>query len=410
MADDGQESDAHDDAEQAAGAAREAAEAAAEAQRAAQAVAGTDPLLDTGVRRIEAQADADNPFGRLGLPLRRSPFHTAFVATLGVLLAYVLGRAIVATSSVLVLILVAAFLAVGLDPAVTWLMRYRLRRGLAVFVVLLAALGLLGGFVAAIAPPISHQATQLVKRAPGYITQLQKDNSTVRRLDARYHILDEVKKRAAEGPTLGVKALGGVLGLGKAIVGFAFSLVTVIILMAYFLANLPAIKRFSLRLVPRSRRARVGLLTDEILTRVGGYVLGNLATSLVAGLTTFAFLELIGVNYAVALGMFVAITDLIPLIGATIGAIGVTIVALFKSVPAAIATFAFYIAYQQFENYVLQPRVMRQTVSVAPVVTIIAALIGAAVLGILGALVAIPCAAAVQLVLQEVVYPRQDES
>lgn len=375
----------------------------------AEPVESPDPLLDTGVRRIEAQVDEENPFGRPGRPLRKSAFQTAFVATLGVMLAYVLGRAVVATSSVLVLILVAAFLAVGLDPLVAGLVRRRFRRGLAVLLVLLGALGLLGGFIAAIAPPISRQATQLVKKAPDYIQNLQNDNSTIRRLDERYHILDEVKKRAAEGPTLGIKALGGVLGLGKAIVGFAFSLLTVVILTAYFLANMPGIKRFALRLVPRSRRARVGLLTDEIMARVGGYVLGNLATSLVAGFTTFAFLEVVGVNYAVALAMFVAITDLIPLIGATIGAVVVTVVALFKSVPAAIVTFAFFVAYQQFENYVLQPRVMKQTVDVAPVVTIVAALIGAAVLGILGALLAIPVAAAVQLILQEVVYPRQDE-
>jgi predicted PurR-regulated permease PerM len=369
-----------------------------------------DPLLDTGVRRIEAQADEQNPFGRPGHPLRRSPFQVAFVATLGVLLAYVLGKAIVATSSVLVLILVAAFLAVGLDPLVAWLVSRGMRRAFAVLAVLVVTLGLLAGFIAAIAPPIGHQASELVKRAPGYITHLQDENATVRRLDERYHVLDEVKKRAADGPTLGVKALGGVLGVGKAIIGFAFSLLTVIILMAYFLANMPSIKRFALRLVPRTRRARVGLLTDEIMARVGGYVLGNLATSLVAGLTTFAFLEILGIDYAIALGMFVAITDLIPLIGATIGALVVTVVALFKSVPAAVITFGFFIVYQQFENYVLQPRVMKQTVDVAPVVTIVAALIGAAVLGILGALLAIPVAAAVQLIIQEVVYPRQDES
>ncbi len=403
MADDGPASQPGDDA-----AARRAAWQARSAARGGSSA--LDPLLDTAARRLEAAADPVAPFGRRGRPLRQAPFHTACVAPLGVLLAYVLGRAVVATSSVLVLILIAAFLAVGLDPAVAWLAHYRLRRGVAVLVVLLAALGLLGGFVASVAPPISRQATQLVQRAPDYIAKLQQDNSTIRRLDARYHVLNEVKKRVSEGPTLGVKALGGVLGLGRAIIGFAFSLLTVVILTTYFLANLPAIKRFALRLVPRSRRARVGLLTDEILARVGGYVLGNVATSLVAGVTTFAFLELIGVNYAVALGMFVAITDLIPLIGATIGAIGVTIVALFKSVPAAVATFAFYVAYQQFENYVLQPRVMKQTVDVAPVVTIVAALIGAAVLGILGALLAIPVAAAVQLVLQEVVYPRQDEA
>ena len=153
----------------------------------------------------------------------------------------------------------------------------------------------------------------------------------------------------------------------------------------------------------------MGLLTDEILNRVGGYVLGNLFTSFIAGLATFLWLLAWGVPYPVALGLFVAITDLIPLIGATLGAIGVTLVALFSGVPTGLATFAFYVAYQQFENYVLQPRVMKRAVDVAPVVTIVAALLGAALLGILGALIAVPIAAGVQLLLTEVAFPRQDE-
>jgi predicted PurR-regulated permease PerM len=182
------------------------------------------------------------------------------------------------------------------------------------------------------------------------------------------------------------------------------------ILTIYFLANMPAIKRTLYRMVPRSRRARVGLLSDEILNRVGGYVLGNLATSFVAGVATLIWLEAFSIPYAVALALFVAIADLIPLIGATIGAIAVTGVALFQGVPIGIATFAYYMAYQQFENYVLQPRVMKRTVDVAPVVTIVAALLGAALLGILGALIAVPIAAGIQLLITEVAIPRQDES
>jgi predicted PurR-regulated permease PerM len=164
------------------------------------------------------------------------------------------------------------------------------------------------------------------------------------------------------------------------------------------------------RSIPRTRRARVGLLTDEILNRVGGYVLGNLATSVVAGVTTFVWLVAFGIPYPVALAMFVAITDLIPLVGATIGAIGVAVVALFHGVVPGIATGAYYVAYQQFENYVLQPRVMKRTVDVAPVVTIVAALLGAALMGIIGALIAVPLAAAIQLLLTEVVFPGQDDA
>jgi predicted PurR-regulated permease PerM len=396
------ESAAADDAER-------AENAAGEVEDAVELVAPPhDPAIDTGVRRIEAQVDEDNPLGRPGAPIsRRHPFVVAFVATLGVASAAVLVDAVITARQVLVLILVAAFLAVGLDPAVVWLVKRGLRRSIAVLLISVAALGFFGGFVAAVVPPIARQSTDLVKNAPDYVGRLD-NNPTFHRLDARYHILDKVKARANKGVDL--SALGGVFGVGKAILGIVASTLTVVILTLYFLANMPAIKRVAYRAVPRTRRARVGLLSDEILSRVGGYVLGNLATSLVAGVATFIWLVAWGVPYPVALAMFVAITDLIPLIGATIGAIGVTAVALFHGVPTGIATFAFYMAYQQFENYVLQPRVMKRTVDVAPVVTIVAALLGAAVLGILGALVAVPLAAGVQLLMTEVLYPRQDDA
>jgi predicted PurR-regulated permease PerM len=421
------EQDAEEAAAQAQQAAQEAEEAKAEATEAkheavesaerAEEVAeevvelvapADDPVIDTGVRRIEAQVDEDNPYGRPGKPLgQRSIFRRAFVATLGVAVAALLADSVIIARQVLILILIAAFLAVGLDPAVRWLVRRGLHRGLAVLVITLAALGFFGGFVAAIAPPIASQSTSLVKHAPDYVQRLDK-NPTIHRLDNRYHFVKSLKARAKKG--VSINALGGIFGVSKAILGIVASTLTVMILTIYFLANMPGIKRTAYRLVPRSRRARVGLLSDEILNRVGGYVLGNLATSVVAGVATFIWLVAFGVPYPVALAMFIAITDLIPLIGATIGAIGVTAVGLFHSVPVGIATGAYYIAYQQFENYVLVPRVMKKTVDVAPVVTIVAALLGAALLGILGALIAVPLAAGIQLIMTEVAFPRQDDS
>ena len=396
-------------AEKAAEAAEDAAEAAEEAAEAVELVAPPDdPVLDTGVRRIEAQVDEDNPFGKPGRAISRDhPFVIAFTAALGVATAALLVEAVLVARQVLVLFLVAAFLAVGLDPAVRWLVRRGLRRSVAVLLITVAALGFFGGFVAAVVPPIAHQSTSLVKHAPDYVHRLD-GNKTFRELDKRYHITANVEKRAKDG--LSAKSLGGFVGVGKAILGIFASTLTVMILAIYFLANMPAIKAVMYRAVPRTRRARVGLLTDEILDRVGGYVLGNLATSVVAGVASFIWLIAWGIPYPVALAMFIAITDLIPLIGATIGAIGITVVALFHGVVPGVATGIYYLAYQQFENYVLQPRVMKRTVDVAPVVTIVAALLGAALLGILGALIAVPLAAAVQLILTEVVYPRQDEA
>jgi predicted PurR-regulated permease PerM len=367
-----------------------------------------DPVIDTEVRHAEAGVDEDNPYGVPGRRIsRRSPFIIGFSGGLGVLLAFVVGLTIADTRQVLILILVAAFVAVGLDPAVTWLTGHGLSRGQAVLVVVVIALLALAGFIAAIAPPIAHQSTQLVHNTPSYVDRLDK-NPTIARFDHRYHIVAKVQERAKKG--LSISALGGVFGVGKAILSAVGELFTVVILTIYFLANLPGIKRVVYRSVPRSRRARVGLLVDEMLARVGGYVLGNLATSVVAGATSYVWLLAWGVPFPVALALFIAVTDLIPLIGATIGAAGVSAVALFHGLVPGIATIVFFIVYQQFENYLLQPRVMRRTVDVAPLLTVLAALIGAALLGILGALIAVPFAAAIQLLVTEVLYPRQDEA
>jgi len=173
---------------------------------------------------------------------------------------------------------------------------------------------------------------------------------------------------------------------------------------------MPRIKLFAYRLAPHSRRARVILLGDEIFTKVGGYVLGNVVTSVIAGLGTYLWMLAFGIPYPILLGLFVAILDLIPVIGSTIGGAVVTLVALTVSLPVAIATLAFYIAYRLAEDYLLVPRIMGSTVQVPAVVSIVAVLIGGALLGIVGALVAIPVAAALRLLLQEVAFRRLDSS
>ncbi len=372
------------------------------------AAAPDDPLLDTAVRRIEAHADDDNPFGRLGRPMsRRSPFRIGFSAALGVALAYTLVQAVIAVHSVLVLLLVAAFLAIGLDPVVQGLERRGLQRWRAVAIVLLGVLLFFTVFAMAVVPPILDQGAQFVEAAPGYLQGLQ-DNPRVADLDRRFQVLDRLSGFVADPQRLGATVFGGVLGLGKAVVGTVFSCLAVLILTLYFLANLPAIRAHCYRLVPRSRRARVGLLSDEVLARVGGYVAGAMTIAAVAGTTTFLLLVLLGVPYPVALAMFVAVTDLVPLVGATFGAAVVVLVALSLSGKTAIIVAVYYIAYQQFENYVLYPRVMQRSVDVSPAVTVVAVLVGGSLLGVVGALLAIPMAAAVQLLMNEVVVPKQD--
>lgn len=367
-----------------------------------------DPLIDTAVRKIEAQVDEENPFGLPGRPLSsRSPFRVAFTAALGVAVAYGLVKALIAVQSVLVLLLTAAFLAIGLNPAVEALERRSMRRGFAVLVVLVGVLMFFTGFGFAVVPPIVEQAQEFAEQAPDYVAQLQ-DNERIASLDARFGLLDRLERLLDDPERIGVSAAGGVLGVGKVVFGFFFSALTVLIVTLYFLANLPAIKAQAYRLVPRSRRARVGLLTDEILSRVGGYVAGAVSIASLAALSTFLLLRVLGVDYAVALAMLVFLTGLIPLIGATIGAVFVTTVALFSSVQAGVICAVFFLIYQQVENYLLYPRIMQRSVDVSPAATVVAVLVGGSLLGVLGALLAIPIAAALQLVINEVVTPRQD--
>jgi predicted PurR-regulated permease PerM len=189
-----------------------------------------------------------------------------------------------------------------------------------------------------------------------------------------------------------------------------FNVLTVLIMTLYFVSAFDRIKNLCYRMVPRPRRARAVLLGDEILGRVGGYVAGAFVIALIAGLSSLIWLSLpfINVPYALALAMLVAILDIIPLVGATIGAVVVTLVAFTVSLPVGVATLLFYIAYQQIENYVIYPRVMKRSVDVHPAAAIVAVLIGGSLLGVVGALLAIPVAAAVALFLEEVVLPRQD--
>ncbi|MCW2572319.1 MAG: family transporter [Frankiales bacterium] len=368
-----------------------------------------DPLIDTAVRKIEAQVDEDNPFGRPGQPLsRRSPFRLGFTAALGVALAYGLVNALIAVRSVLILILISAFLAIGLNPAVEAFERRGMRRSVSVAIVLVGVLLFFVGFGFAVVPPIIDQGTQFAHKAPDYVRQLQ-GNKTVASLDAKYHFLARLRSYVDKPEQLGGTLFGGVLGAGKVVLSAFFSAITVLTLTLYMMANLPDMKAAAYRMVPRSRRARVGLLADEILDRIGGYVAGNLLISLIAGALTYVVLLILDVPYALALGLLVAVTDLIPVVGATLGAIVVTVVGLFVSLKTGLIAAAYYAAYQQFENYVLYPRIMKRSVDVSPVVTVIAVLIGGSLMGVLGALLAIPVAAAVQLVLQEVAAPRQDE-
>lgn len=386
-----------------------AAKAASDAALAAKDIDPDDPLVETHIQRIAAEVTEEQPFGVPGPPTSRwSPYRVGFFGGLGVLTAYGLVRAIAVVQPVLVLLLISGFLAVGLNPAVELFEGRGVRRGRAVSIVLVIALLAFTGFLFAVVPPISEQTSQFVTQAPHYLDQL-RSNSTLRDLDDRLHFVSQGKRFLAS-PSLATNAVGGVLGIGKVVFGLLFSVITVVTLTLYFMSSLPEMKAAALRAVPRSRRARVGVLSDDILERVGGYVAGALVIAACAGLSSFLVLLATGVPYPVALALLVMLSDLIPVIGATVGGVVVCAVAFTDDVTSGIIVAAFYFAYQMFENFVLYPRVMKRSVDVSPAVTIVAVLVGGALMGIVGALLAIPTAAAIQLVMVEVVVPRQDTS
>jgi predicted PurR-regulated permease PerM len=371
--------------------------------------ASTDPLTDIDEQKREAQADTLFPFGRPGQPLGRThPFLFGFTGALGVITAWLLVQAVLNARQVLVLILVSMFLAVGLNPVVQRLQHFGMSRRWAVALVFFGLVLFFAGFIAAMVPPLTQQITGFIDNLPRYIAQLQS-NPRIADLDQRFQLLEK-GQQAIQDPNFQKNLANRAVGLGKVAISGVFSALTILILTLYFLSSLPQIKALFYRLTPRSRRARVALLGDEILVRIGGYVGGQLTVSIIAGISSYTFLEIARIPYALALALIVMITDLIPLIGATIGAVLVTLVGFLTGVPEGIACAAFFLFYQQVENYLIAPRVMKRSVDVQPAVTIVAALIGGTLLGVVGAVLAIPAAAAISLIIREVVLPRQEQS
>ena len=353
-------------------------------------------------------AEETGGLGRPGRPMnKRSPFFVGMSAAAGVAVTYGLVELVIRARAVLVLIGLALFIAAGLEPAVSWLTRHRFPRWAAVTTILLIAVGVFAGFLAAAIPPLTTQATALANQLPHYLHTLQDHNSSLGRLNTRFHIQQRLSKLLS---TKGTALVGGVLGAGALVLSAATSVLAVAVLVVYFLAAMPRIRLFVYRLAPQSRRARVILIGDEIFTKVGGFVLGNFLTSVIAGLGTYVWLLIFGVPYAILLALLVALLDLIPVVGSTAGGAIVSLVALTVSLPVAIATLGFYIAYRLAEDYLIVPRILGRTVQVPAVVTVVALLVGGALMGIIGALVAIPVAAALRLLLHEVAFHRLDSS
>ena len=367
----------------------------------------------TPLLRRKGRSNQAEDFGVAGKPVDTThPFYFGFMVTVGALIALTTLRALASASSVFILIIISIFLAAGLNPAVMFFQNRGLKRGVAVGAVMAAVLAFVGLFIAIAAPPLVEQGNQLLDNAPQLVKDLN-NNAFINDLNMRYGVIDSLESRVdsiIKDGQFAITAFGGVIGVGKAVVSGLLSAFTILVLTLYFLASLPQVIKISLRFVPATRRDRVSKLTNAIISRVGSFVGGQAIIAALAAAFILLMGLTIGMPYPGPLAMVVLVCGFIPLIGHFIGMTVVTLVSLTDSLSTAVIALVAYIIYVQVENYVITPRIMRKSLAIPGLVTIIAALLGASLLGLVGGLIAVPIAAAILLILDEVVFPRADQS
>ncbi len=335
------------------------------------------------------------------------------LAVLGIAIAvWALLHIVSVARHVLVWVIISIFLALAINPLVEWLQRRGIRRrGLATsaaFTLVLLAVAAVG---ALFIPTLVDNVNKFVDALPGYVDDLTKGKGRLGFLETKYHVVEKIREQIHDG---GAKRLLGLSGaavsITKGVINIVVGTITVVFLTFFMLLEGPAwIERLYGLLSPESQ-PRWRAVGRDIYRQIGGYVTGNLVISLIAGTLTTLVLLVLGVPYAVALGLIVALLDLVPLAGATIAGIIIATVAFLHTIVAGIVVVAFFILYQQLENHVLQPVVYRRTVSLSPLVILVAVLIGAEVAGVLGALAAIPVAGAIQVLVRDFLRARRERA
>lgn len=368
-------------------------------------------LKKVGVKPSKVQEIQD--FGKKGAPLNtQHPFYFGFLAASGALVAIALLRALQSASQVFVLIIIALFLAMGLNPTVEALQARRLSRSVAVSLVVFIAIGIIALFTLVVIPPVASQGNDLLESAPQLLDSL-RSNATINQLNIDYGFIDSLESKFEEWISDGkiiTGAFGGVLGVGRTVLSGAFSALTVLVLTLYFLISLPSVTKIFYRLAPASRRARVSSIGDAIISRVGSFVGSQVLIAALAALFVFALALGIELPYAAALAMVILFVALIPLIGHFLGASIVVLVALTQSPSKALLALILYTAYVQIENFIITPRIMKRSLAIPGLVTIVAALLGTSLLGLVGGVLAVPIAAAILLIMDEVVFPKTDNA
>ena len=373
----------------------------------------TKPKITSKLLRRKVSKVANEDFGTAGKPVNTShPFYFGFMVTIGALLALTMLQALASASAVFILIIISIFLAAGLNPAVLFFQNRGLNRGASVGAVMASVLLFVAAFIAIAIPPLLDQGNQLLDNAPALIKDLN-NNAFINDLNNKYGVIDSLQTKLdslIKDGQFAITAFGGVIGVGKAVVSGLVSTITILVLTLYFLASLPQVINIALRFVPATRRDRVSKLTNAIVGRIGSFVGGQAIIAALAATFILIMGLVIGMPYPGPLAMVVLICGFIPLVGHFIGMSIVTVVSLTDSLTTAAIALGAYILYVQIENYVITPRIMRKSLAIPGLVTIIAALLGASLLGLVGGLLAVPIAAAVLLILDEVVFPRADQA
>ncbi|HAM43726.1 MAG TPA: AI-2E family transporter [Propionibacteriaceae bacterium] len=358
----------------------------------------TPPDFNPGV------TDADKP--RVSL-LERSPLQIGFLLTLGALSAFGLVTAIVNLRTILVLVLLALAIALGLNPAVSWLHEHRIRRGLAVLIVAMAVIGLLVLAGWAVVPVVTEQVNLLMIQSPSYLENLRQ-NPQIAAFDAQFQVIDRAVSYLTSGELI-TGLFGGLVGAGQVVANVIFTVIITTVLTLYFLITLPSIKELIYQLAPASRRPRVRYLANEMFRRVGGYVSGLFTVVLISMTVAFTFLNIVGMGrYAMALTVVVGMFAFVPLVGTTISMIILSIVGFAFSPTTGLITLAFFLVYQQIDAYFIQPRVFAHSVQIPAVLVMLAAISGGLLIGMIGAILAIPITAALLLLYREVLVPHLD--
>ena len=334
------------------------------------------------------------------------------LAVLGIVLAVAaLLQVLWLAKQVLTWILIALFLALALDPFVAFLMRRGIRRrGMAIGTAYLLVAGAIVLVAATFVPTLVNEVRNFVDAVPTYVDDLTKGRGKLGFLERDYQIVERVREALAGVQVSRILGVSGTaVAVTKGVITAVVATITIVVLTFFMLLEGPGVLERVYGLVPEERRPRWRMVGHQIYATIGGYVVGALTIALVAGVTTAILLSILSVSYAIALALLVAILDLIPLAGATIGAVLVSTVAfLDRGLTVGLIVVVWFIVYQQVENHVLYPLVYSRTIALSPLTILIAVLIGASLAGVLGALAAIPIAGTIQVVLTEWLRGRRE--